>query len=319
MTTPSALRRFIDANMILIALVALVALFGSITDTFLSLATLTTILNQLPALIVVTLGMTFVLIIGGIDLSVGSVLALSGGIIGALVASGALPLGLAVLAGLAAALACGAASGWLVGRLSLPSFIVTLGMLEALRGLAYLATGSQTVYVGPSIQGLSLPIPGLAVSPALLIALALVAVGHGVLTRTVAGRHIIAIGTSEAAARVSGISTRPYKIAVFAVSGLLAGVAGLFNTSYLAAADPNAGTGLELSAIAAAVIGGTSLMGGRGTVIGALVGVLIIAVLQSGLAQLGISEPAKRLITGAVIILAVLVDHWRAGFGARTA
>ena len=111
---------------------------------------------------------------------------------------------------------------------------------------------------------------------------------------------------------MSGIDARPYRIAVFALSGALAGVAGIFNTAYLGSADPNAGFGLELSAIAAAVIGGTSLMGGRGSVIGAFAGVLIIAVLQNGLAQLGATEPTKRLITGAVIVIAVLIDRWRA-------
>ena len=129
------------------------------------------------------------------------------------------------------------------------------------------------------------------------------------------GRYIVAIGTNEVAARISGITTRPYKMAVLALSGALAGLGGLFNAAYLGAADPNAGLGLELSAIAAAVIGGTSLMGGRGSIVGAFAGVLIIAVLQNGLAQLGASEPTKRLLTGAVIILAVLIDRWRLRHG----
>ena len=111
---------------------------------------------------------------------------------------------------------------------------------------------------------------------------------------------------------MSGIDTRPYVLGVLAVSGGLAGLGGVFNAAYLGSADPNAGIGLELSAIAAAVIGGTSLMGGRGSIIGAFAGVLIISVLQNGLAQIGVSEPAKRLITGAVIIIAVLIDRWRA-------
>jgi ribose transport system permease protein len=321
MTATGKTMQFLDRNIVALALVAIIILFALLTDTFFSVATLTTVLNQLPPLIVVTLGMTFVLLIGGIDLSVGSIVALSGGVIGAVfgssMAGGGGSLVIAVSLSLLAALMCGAFSGWLVGRLSLPSFIVTLGMLEALRGLAYLLTGSQTIYIGPVIQALSLPITGLGVSPALIIALMLVGIAHVVLTRTIAGRYIVAIGTNEQAARISGINTRPYRIAVFAVSGLLAGLAGLFNTSYLAAADPNAGMGIELAAIAAAVIGGTSLLGGRGSVFGALIGVLIIAVLQSGLAQMGVTEPVKRLTTGAVIILAVLFDHWRAGFGQR--
>jgi ribose transport system permease protein len=310
----ATVKRQIDQYFIVLALVALICLFGLLSDSFFSLAGLTTILNQLPALIVITVGLTFVMVVGGIDLSVGSLLALSAGIIGVLVTAHGVSLIVATLVAIAACVACGGLSGWLTARMGLPSFIVTLGMLEATRGGAYLVSDSQTVYIGPGIQSLSLPIDGIGVSPALIIAIALIVVGHVVLTRTVAGRYLIAMGTSESAARVSGIRTRPYRIAVFALSGGLAGLAGLFNASYLAAADPNAGTGMELAAIAAAVIGGTSLLGGRGSMIGALIGVLIIAVLQSGLAQLGVSEPMKRLITGAVIILAVLADHWRTGF-----
>ena len=131
------------------------------------------------------------------------------------------------------------------------------------------------------------------------------------LTRTVFGRYLVAIGTSDKAARISGIKVESHVTAVLLISGLLAGLGGVMNAAYLGASDPNAGIGLELSAIAAAVIGGTSLMGGRGSIVGAFIGVLIISVLQNGLAQLGISEPFKRLITGMVIILAVLLDRWR--------
>jgi ribose transport system permease protein len=157
-----------------------------------------------------------------------------------------------------------------------------------------------------------LPLPLIGVSGALIFSLALVAIGQFVLTRTVFGRYITAIGTNEQAAQMSGIDIRPYRLFVLAISGTLAGLGGVFNAAYLGSADPNAGIGLELSAIAAAVIGGTSLMGGRGSILGAFAGVLIIAVLQNGLAQIGVSEPAKRLITGAVIIVAVLIDRWRA-------
>ena len=184
-------------------------------------------------------------------------------------------------------------------------------MLEAARGLAYLSSGSQTIYIGASIQTLSLPLPGIGVSVSFIFALVLVVAAQFLLTRTVFGRYIIAIGTNESAAQVSGIRTEPYIMLVLVISGMLAGVGGLMNAAYLGSSDPNAATGMELAAIAAAVIGGTSLMGGRGSIIGAFIGVLIISVLQNGLAQMGVSEPAKRLVTGAVIILAVLIDHWR--------
>jgi ribose transport system permease protein len=132
-----------------------------------------------------------------------------------------------------------------------------------------------------------------------------------VLTRTVFGRYLIGIGTNEEAVRLAGIDPRPYKVLVFALMGLLAGLAALFQISRLEAADPNAGSGLELQVIAAVVIGGTSLMGGRGSVISTFFGVLIISVLAAGLAQIGASEPTKRIITGAVIVIAVVLDTYR--------
>lgn len=312
MTTLQAIRKHAEENFIVASLILLILFFGFTTDNFFSMVTLTTVLNQLPALTTVTVGMTLVLIVGGIDLSVGSVLGFSATVIGVAVAGLGMPIPLACLLGLGAGLACGFVNGTLVSRFSLPSFIVTLGMLEMARGLAYLTSESQTVYIGASIQGIALPLPVIGVSGALIVSLLLVAGGQFLVTRTVFGRYLVAIGTNEEAARMSGIDHRPYRLAVLALSGFLAALAGVFNTAYLGSADPNAGIGLELSAIAAAVIGGTSLMGGRGSVLGAFAGVLIIAVLQNGLAQIGATEPTKRIITGAVIVIAVLIDRWRA-------
>ena len=297
--------------LIFIALLLLVAFFGFTAENFFSTGTLTAILTQLPALTVVTIGMTLVLITGGIDLSVGSVVALSSAVIGIAFTVFELPLLVSALLGIAAGGCAGLINGVLGAYFRLPIFIVTLGMLEAGRGMAYLVTNSQTIYIGPSIQGLALPISGIGVSASFLTSLALVVLAQLALTRTVFGRYLIAIGTNETAAKISGIRTEPYLTWVLVISGLLAGLGGLMNAAYLGASDPNAAIGLELSAIAAAVIGGTSLMGGRGSIIGAFIGVLIISVLQNGLAQLGISEPFKRLITGLVIILAVLIDRWR--------
>ncbi len=312
MSVLKAIRKHAEENFIVASLLLLILFFGFTTDNFFSMVTLTTVLNQLPALTTVTVGMTLVLIVGGIDLSVGSVLGFSATVIGVAVAGLGMPIPLACLLGLGAGLACGLVNGVLVSRFSLPSFIVTLGMLEMARGLAYLTSDSQTVYIGASIQSIALPLPLLGVSGALILSLVLVAGGQFLITRTVFGRHLVAIGTNEEAARMSGIDHRPYRLAVLALSGVLAALAGIFNTAYLGSADPNAGIGLELSAIAAAVIGGTSLMGGRGSVLGAFAGVLIIAVLQNGLAQIGATEPTKRIITGAVIVIAVLIDRWRA-------
>lgn len=305
------MRSLVKENFIFASLLLLIVFFGLVADNFFSFVTLRTILNQLPALTVVTVGMTLVLIVGGIDLSVGSVLGFCAMIVGMAMMNWDFSIVTACLLAIGAGVLCGSVNGILAAYLALPSFIVTLGMLEMARGLAYMTTNSQTMYIGASIQKLALPISGTGVSPALIVALLTVIAAQFVLTRTVPGRHIVATGANAQAARMSGIDTKLYRMVVLAVSGALAGLGGIFNAAYLGAADPNAGAGLELAAIAAAVIGGTSLMGGRGSVVGAFAGVLIIAILQNGLAQIGVSEPAKRLITGGVIIIAVFLDGWR--------
>lgn len=304
--------RILEENLIFVSLLAIVVFFSLISESFLSLTTLSTLLNQLPALTVVSIGMTLVLISGGIDLSVGSVVALSAGVIGAGTALLGLPLTLAAFLGIVSGALVGLANGSLGAYLRLPIFIVTLGMLEVSRGLAYLVTDSQTIYIGSSIQSFALPWAGSGVSASILIASILVVAFEFLLKNTIFGRQIVAVGSNENAAEVSGIDPRRVRCIVLVLSGLLAGLGGLMNAAYLGSADPNAGIGLELSAIAAAVIGGTSLMGGRGSVVGAFIGVLIVSVLQIGLAQIGITEPTKRVITGAVIILAVILDRWRA-------
>lgn len=175
--------------------------------------------------------MTLVLIVAGIDLSVGSVLGFSAAIVGVAVVGWELPLSVACLVGLAAGVFCGSINGVLTSYLSLPSFIVTLGMLEMARGWAYMTTDSQTVYIGAEIQKIALPLPGIGVSGALIFSLVLVVVAQFVLTRTVFGRYVTAIGTNDQAARMSGIDPRPYRLLVFAVSGALAGLGGIFNAA----------------------------------------------------------------------------------------
>ena len=295
----------------LLVLFVLVALFSLLSDHFLQTRTFFTIANQYPDLIVISVGMTLVLVIAGIDLSVGSVLAFSGAVLGVAIVDWGWSLPSAMLLCVLVGIACGLFNGMISVHWAIPSFIVTLGMLEIARGCAYLVTDSQTKYIGSKIEPIGEPIQGLGVSPAFLIAIGIVIAGQIILTRTVFGRYMLAIGANEQAVRMTGINPRPTKIAVFAIAGALAGLAGVFQTSRLAAADPNAGVGLELSAIAAVVIGGTSLMGGRGSVINSFFGVLIIALLQAGLAQIGASEPTKRLITGSVIIIAVIADTYR--------
>ena len=232
-------------------LAGLIVLFGVLSENFLAPRTFFTLANQIPDLTVIAAGMTFVLIVAGIDLSVGSVLALSSALLGVAMADWDLPLLVAAPLGVGAGLAVGLVNGWVSVRWSIPSFIVTLGMLEIARGGAYLATDSQTKYIGSAIESVGAPIPGIGFSPAFLIALLVVIAGQIVLTRLVLGRHMIAVGANERAVRLSGIDPRPVKMTAFAVCGLLSGLAGVFQTSRLSSADPNAGIGMERSAIAA--------------------------------------------------------------------
>lgn len=304
-------RRFVTDQLgLVLVLAALVAVFSLTTGHFLSLTTFRTIANQIPDALVVAVGMTFVLIVGGIDLSVGSVLALSGAVLGVCLADGGLSLPVAVAACLVVGLGCGLVNGLVTVRWALPSFIVTLGMFEAARGGAYLLTKSQTKYIGASVERLGDSL-AFGLSFPFLFAVLLVAAAQFVLTGTVFGRYVVAIGANEEAARLSGVGVRTIKVAVFALSGCLSAVAAVMHSARLASADPNAGTGAELNAIAAVVIGGTSLMGGRGSVVSSFFGVLIIAVLGAGLAQVGAQEPTKRLVTGCVIVVAAIFDYYR--------
>ena len=296
---------------LLLALVGLIVVFSIIGNGFFSLRTLITISNQIPDLTFLAVGMTLVLVAGGIDLSVGSVLALCSAVVGVAMVDAEVGLAGAVMLAMLTGIACGLVSGSITVRAGIPAFIVTLGMLEVARGLAYLVSGSQTQYIGTAIETVATPIPYLGLSAAFVAAIVVVIAGHLLLTRTVYGRYLIAIGTNEETVRMSGINTRPYRISVFAISGMLCALAAVSQSARLGSADPNTAIGLELSAIAAAVIGGTSLMGGRRSVGNTFIGVLIISVLQSGLASAGVDEPSKRVVTGSVIVIAALLDVWR--------
>ncbi len=300
-----------DYAPLLLIWIALLGLFSFSSDRFFTAATFSSLANQIPTLTVIAAGMTLVIITAGIDLSVGSVLGFAGAVFGLALLGWNLPVPLAVLLALLAGAGAGWVNGWISARLRVPSFIVTLGMLEIARGLSYLLTDSQTQYLGGTLSNLARPLPGIGLPPSFFIAVVVVILLQIVLTRTVFGRRIIAIGTNEEAVRLAGINPLGPKIAVFVITGALVGLGALFYTARLGSSDPNAGSGLELAAIAAVVIGGTSLMGGRGSVVSTFLGVLIIATLETGLAQLGASEPLKRVITGAVIVIAAVIDGWR--------
>lgn len=314
MLSRSTLKRFQP----LLALAVMVIVFSLKSDQFLTLETGRNILVQITVNLCLSIGMTLVILTGGIDLSVGSVLALSG-----MVAAGLLKEGLtlrwlgvhlqftpfgAMVAGVLTGLAMGWHNGILITRLRLPPFIATLGMLTIARGFTFLWTGGFPVtrldpgfvFLG-SGSWLGVPMP-------VWISAALVAGFYVVSRQTVLGRHIYAVGGSERAATFSGLDVNRIKMRVYMLGGALAGVAGLVLTARLNAADPKAGIGYELYSIAAVVIGGTSLNGGRGSVLGTVLGCLIIGVLNSGLVLLGVSPIWQMVVSGYVILAAAALD-----------
>ncbi len=269
---------------------------------FLTVDNLIDVVGSCAINLILGVGMTFVIVGAGIDLSVGRLIALTHVVlVVAANASGSFTVGLAACLG--CGLAAGVANGAISVRWRIPSFIVTLGMMMVARGLAMVAAGGKSI--GSDVS------PPLWVQRFLpiLVSLAVVAVGHVVLVRTVFGRHVFAVGGSPEAARLCGIRVGLVRIVTFAASGLCAGLAGLVYWSRNGLGDPLAGDGLELYAIAAVIVGGTSLAGGRGSVVGTLLGALIMGVLQYGLHFMLVPTHWQWVIIGSVVIATVLVDR----------
>ena len=291
----------------LIGLAVLCAILWILTPYFLTVSNLLNIAEQTSINAIVAVGMTFVILSGGIDLSVGSIVALSGVVLGAALQSGQ-PLPVALVLAAAVGLACGLGNGALVSWGGLPPFIVTLGTMSIARGAALLFTEGRPVSgFDPGFRMLATG--RVAFTPAPVIATILVyAIAHFVLTRTTFGRYVYAIGGNEEATRLSGVAIRFHKTMIYGVSGLMSAIAAIILTARLNSAQPIAGMMYELDAIAATVIGGTSLMGGDGTLAGTLVGALIMGVLRNGLNLLGVSSFLQQIVIGAVIVVAVLLD-----------
>ncbi|HET6637805.1 MAG TPA: ABC transporter permease [Gemmatimonadota bacterium] len=277
------------------------------TPHFLTTANLLNVVEQSTLIGIIAVGMTFVILTAGIDLSVGSIVALSGVAMGTAFRAG-LPIFAAALTGLAVGLACGLANGALITLGRLPPFIATLGMMSIARG------GALMLSDGRPISGYSDGFRALATGDLLgiplpvVIMLAIYGIAHFVLSRTTLGRYTYAIGGNEEAAELSGIRVRAYKSAVYGIAGLLSAVTSILLVARLDSAQPIAGIMYELDAIAAVVIGGTSLLGGSGSVIGTLIGALIMGVLRNGLNLLGVSSYLQQVAIGGVIIVAVLMD-----------
>jgi ribose transport system permease protein len=303
--TPISLGR--ESGGILVLLIFIAALILTTND-FLTFTNLDNLIRQVAVFAILSVGQLFVILTAGIDLSVGSVLGLSGGVTALLLTSGA-SIPVAILAGLGVGLAVGLINGLLVSRLKLPPFIATLGMLGVARGLVLLLTGAKTLAPLPDAfnaiaNGSVLGLPSLFW---ILIIVALLAAF--VLGRTIFGRYVYAVGSNAESARLSGVPVNTVLLAVYSISGLLAGFAGILTTSRLGAGIPTAGTGYELQAIAGAVIGGASLSGAKGRVIGAVLGALIMGLLANGGNLLAIDPFYLQIAIGLLIILAVYFDH----------
>jgi ribose transport system permease protein len=287
--------------------VVLSAVLWAMTPYFLTVSNLLNIAQQTSINAIVAVGMTFVIISGGIDLSVGSIVALSGVVLGTLLQGGQ-PLPIAVAAAVAAGVACGLVNGALVSVGGLPPFIATLGMMSVARGAALVFTEGRPVSgFDEGFRSLATGSVGFIPAP-VVVMIVVYAIAHLVLTRTTFGRYVYAIGGNEEATRLSGVAVRFHKTIIYGVAGLMSAVAAIVLTARLNSAQPIAGMMYELDAIAATVIGGTSLMGGEGTLAGTLVGALIMGVLRNGLNLLGVSSFLQQIVIGAVIVGAVLVD-----------
>lgn len=296
----------------LLALVILGFVLTLLSDRFLTFTNLTNVGQQIAVIAIVALGSTFVIVSGGIDLSVGSIVALSSAAFAIAYSQIELPLGLAILVGLIVGVLAGLVNGLLISLGRLPPFIATLATLSAGRGLALVITDGRPISGFPDefrlITEGRLPFD----IPLSLAIMALVfAVGAIVLRNTVFGRATYAVGGNEEVARLSGIQVISTKLGIYALAGLLAAAGGLVLTSRLNSAQPTAGQGLELDVIAAVVIGGASLSGGRGGAFGTLLGALIIGVLRNGLNLLNVSSFWQQVAVGVVIAAAVMTDTLR--------
>ena len=291
----------------LLGLLILCIIISVITPRFLTVANMTNVLTQVSVNAVIAIGMTFVILTGGIDLSVGSILAIAGALAAAVIKTSGNVL-LAIVVAILVGGAIGVVNGLLVSKGKVQAFIVTLASMTIFRGITYVYTNGTPISglnggfsaIGNKKLGI-LPIPVLITAAAVLIA-------YYILSQTRFGRYLYALGGNEDSARLSGINTDRIKTWVYVVSGITAAISGVIITSRIGSASPNAGAGFELDAIAAVVIGGTSLSGGEGGVVGTIIGALIIGVLNNGLNLMNVSPFYQSIVKGSVILIAVLID-----------
>lgn len=291
-----------------LGLILIVVILSIISSDFLSISNVFNVLRQVSINALLAFGMTFVILTGGIDLSVGSIIALSSALAAGMMAAGTNPW-LAILVGLLSGAAMGTINGVIITRGKVAPFIATLATMTIFRGLTLVYTQGKPITGLPDSFGLigrgylfQIPMPVIWMLAAFIVL-------YVILKFTSFGRHVFAVGGNEEATRLSGINTHGVKTLVYSISGLLASLSGIILTSRLNSAQPTAGTSYELDAIAAVVLGGTSLSGGKGWIAGTLVGAMIIGILDNGLNLLNVSSFYQQVVKGGVILLAVLLDR----------
>jgi len=294
-----------------LVLCVFLSVFPKTSGSFFTRQNIFNVLRQISTNLFLACGMTMVIILGGIDLSVGSIIALSGCISAGCVARYNLPLPIALLMGLLVGLLVGMFNGAVISKTTIPAFIVTLATMNIAKGLAYVYTGGSPVrVVTKEWQFLGAGYVGIFPTPVVILVIVLIITAI-IMNKTKMGRHMYAVGGNQQAAEFSGIKVEKVKFFVHAFSGLMAGLAGIVLASRMYSGQPTAGDGAEMDAIAATALGGTSMSGGRGKIQGTLIGVLIIAVLNNGMNILGISSYYQDVVKGIVILIAVLSDRNR--------
>lgn len=301
------------------SLIALLVVFSLASPNFMQMSNIIAILQATSVNGVLAIGVTLIIITGGIDLSVGTLMTFTAVMAGVVLTYAGMPLFLGVFAAIAFGALSGLCSGALVAKMKLPPFIATLGMMLILKGLSLVISGTRPIYFNdtPGFDLISRGsivgdfIPALPLPNGVVILFLVAAITGYILRKTVLGRFTFAIGSNEEAVRLSGVNVDFWKIAIYSLAGAICGIAGLLIASRLNSAQPALGLGYELDAIAAVVIGGTSLAGGRGTILGTLIGALIMAVLTNGLRVLSVAQEWQTIVTGAIIILAVYADIMR--------
>jgi ribose transport system permease protein len=298
------------------ALIVMLVVFSVASPYFLAFDNINGILLATTVNGVLALGVTFVIITGGIDLSIGTVMTLSSVMTAVMVTSWQLPIPVGIAGGMATGTLAGLVNGIVIAKLKVPPFIATLGMLNVARGLALVIADLRPIYFTdtPAFNevamgsALGAVIPGLEVSNLVLALFGAAVLAGIVLKKTVLGRYTYALGSNEEATRLSGVNVDGWKITVYATSGLFAGLAGVLIAARLDSAQPSLGLGYELEAIAAAVIGGNSLSGGEGTILGTVIGAFVISILTNGLRILSVSQEWQMVVTGSIVVVAVYLD-----------